>query len=214
MMELHSSYRQPTIYDQLWLALARGLRCPAWLQGRRAWGWAFGLLSLLFGVIGAAFLLNALAPGEGGSALASLGSALLSLGVFRHFVRCAQPLLQAQTHRRAAPARVVERAARPVVVPGVAQTATRLPADALAMPGVRPSGQAAAERRAFLAGLRDAGVNVGIARALVAAGYLSGAAVRRASDAEILAIRGVGPATLRKIRAGFRSLHQGVTRPE
>ena len=201
MMELHSSYRQATIFDQLWLALARGLRRPAWLQGRRAWGWAFGLLAGLFGVIGAAFLLDALAPTAGNSALASLGSALLSLGVFRHFARCALPLLQPHGARhRVSRGREGEDPARPVPVPGVARPAAAAPAR------IRPvSTLSVAERRAYLAGLRCAGVNVSIARALVSAGYLSAAAVERVSDAQILAIRGVGPATLKKIRACFRS---------
>lgn len=203
MMELHSSYRQATIFDQLWLALARSLRRPAWLQGRRAWGWAFGLLAGLFGVIGAAFLLDALAPTAGNSALASLGSALLSLGVFRHFARCALPLLQAHGARhRAVPA-------RPVPVPGVVRPAAGVPAAAATSDRIRPvSTLSVAERRAYLAGLRCAGVNVSIARALVSAGYLSAAAVERASDAQILAVRGVGPATLKKIRACFRSANQ------
>ena len=205
MMELHSSYRQATIFDQLWLALARSLRRPAWLQGRRAWGWAFGLLAGLFGVIGAAFLLDALAPTAGNSALASLGSALLSLGVFRHFARCALPLLQPHGARH----RVVP--ARPVPVPGVVRPTAGVPAAAATSNRIRPvSTLSAAERRAYLAGLRCAGVNVSIARALVSAGYLSAAAVERASDAQILAVRGVGPATLKKIRACFRSANQAA----
>ncbi|MCA1804565.1 MAG: helix-hairpin-helix domain-containing protein [Xanthomonadaceae bacterium] len=204
MMELHTRYRQATIFDQLWLALARGLRRPAWLQGRRAWGWAFGLLAGLFGVIGAAFLLDALAPMAGNSALASLGSALLSLGVFRHFARCALPLLQPHgaRHRVVPRVRAGEGSARPVPVPGVERPTAGVPAAAATPARIRPvSTLSAAERRAYLAGLRCAGVNVSIARALVSAGYLSAAAVERASDAQILAIRGVGPATLRKIRA-------------
>lgn len=190
MMELHSSYRQATIFDQLWLALARGLRRPAWLRGRRAWGWTFGVLALLFGTIAAAFLHNALNPvGEGG-ALASLGSALLSLGVFRHFARCALPLLQVRPGRPAPRSRPAS--------PLSAQVRALAPEPARPVPGL-----SAAERRAYLADLKAAGVNVRIARALVGAGYRSRETVRRAGDAEILAIPGVGPATLRKIRARF-----------
>jgi hypothetical protein len=196
MMELHTRYHQPTVFDQLWLALARGLRCPAWLRGRRAWGWTFGLLALLFGLIGATFLLRALAPAAGDSALASLGSALLALGVFRHFVRCALPLLRPHGSRRRSSRAESGPASRPA------------PAGTAVEPGARPRtpplpAPSAAERRACLAGLRAAGVNLGIARALAGAGYASGTRLRNASDAEILAIRGVGPATLSKIRACF-----------
>lgn len=191
MMELHSGYRQATIFDQLWLVLARGLRRPDWLQGRRAWGWTFGILALLFGTIAAAFLLNALHPAGEGGAMASLGSALLSLGVFRHFARLALPLLQVRSGRPV-----------PLRKPAPSPLSTQVPA--LAPEPARPApGLSAAERRAYLADLKAAGVNVRIARALVGAGYRSHEAVRRARDAEILAIPGVGPATLRKIRARF-----------
>jgi hypothetical protein len=203
-MDLHSSYRQTTVFDQLWLALLRGLRHTTRLQGRRTWGWTFGLLALLFGVIGAAFLLNALDPGPGQSALASLGSALLALGVFRHFARCALPLLRPHGARRPAPqARAVVRRRSPAleVAPAAASRAK-----VVAQPRERPApSPSAAERRAYLAGLRAAGVNIRSARALVSAGYLSGTALQHASDTEILAIRGVGPATLKKIRACFRA---------
>ena len=54
---------------------------------------------------------------------------------------------------------------------------------------------------AFLTEVRRAGVNVRIARSLYAAGVRSLDDLRRASDAELLAIRGVGPATVRRLRA-------------
>ena len=198
MMDLHSGYRQATVFDQLWLVLARGLRWPACLRGGRAWGCTFAALALLFGGIGAAFLLNALQPAAQGGALASLGSALLSLGVFHHFARCALPLLQSRSASRPAPLPRVE---------GGPPAPARQPAPArpAAQGGVQPAVPTltASERRAYLADLRSSGVNVRIARALVTAGFFTGAAVRRASDAEILAVHGVGPATLRKIRACF-----------
>jgi hypothetical protein len=58
--------------------------------------------------------------------------------------------------------------------------------------------------QAFFAGVRAAGVNVAIARALFAAGIRSPRQLRAASDDELAAIRGVGPATVRKLRAQFR----------
>lgn len=66
------------------------------------------------------------------------------------------------------------------------------------------TGMPVVQRKAYLAELRAAGVSVRIARALVSAGFSTEAAVMRASDTEILAIRGVGPATLKKIRVCFR----------
>ena len=58
--------------------------------------------------------------------------------------------------------------------------------------------------QAFLAGVRAAGVNVAIAKALFAAGIRSPQRLRAAHDSELVAIRGVGPATVRKLRAQFR----------
>lgn len=57
--------------------------------------------------------------------------------------------------------------------------------------------------QAFFAGVRRAGVNVTIARALLAAGICSPRQLCAACDNELVAIRGVGPATLRKLRAQF-----------
>ncbi len=72
-------------------------------------------------------------------------------------------------------------------------------------PPVRPARPAPRRPRlagtAFLAEVRRAGVNVRIARALYAAGVRSLGDLRRASDAELLAIRGVGQATVRRLRA-------------
>ncbi len=62
-----------------------------------------------------------------------------------------------------------------------------------------------AEARAFFERLRAAGVNVRIARALVTGGVRSAERVRAMTDEELLAIRGVGPATVRKLRACCRA---------
>lgn len=59
--------------------------------------------------------------------------------------------------------------------------------------------------QAFFTGVRDAGVNVSIARALFAAGIRSPQQLKHASNAQLGAIHGVGPATVRKLRARFGS---------
>lgn len=55
----------------------------------------------------------------------------------------------------------------------------------------------------FVAGLRSAGINPAIARMLFAAGIQSQRQLMHASDRQLVAIRGVGPATVRKLRAHF-----------
>ncbi len=57
--------------------------------------------------------------------------------------------------------------------------------------------------QAFFAGVRAAGINVAIAKALFAAGIRSPQQLCAARDSELVAIRGVGPATVRKLRAQF-----------
>ena len=57
----------------------------------------------------------------------------------------------------------------------------------------------------FFAGVRAAGVNVSIAKALFAAGVRSSHQLCQASDEQLHAIRGVGPATVRKLRVHFNS---------
>lgn len=57
--------------------------------------------------------------------------------------------------------------------------------------------------QAFYTGVRESGVNVTIAQSMFAAGLRSPQQVRKASDEDLLSIRGVGPATVRKLRARF-----------
>jgi len=57
--------------------------------------------------------------------------------------------------------------------------------------------------QAFFSGVRTAGVNVTIARALFSAGIRTPRQLCRASDACLLKIHGVGPATVHKLRHYF-----------
>jgi len=64
----------------------------------------------------------------------------------------------------------------------------------------------AADRQAvqeFFAGVRAAGVNVAIAKALFAAGVRSAQLLSATEDSYLYGIHGVGPATVRKLRAHF-----------
>lgn len=55
----------------------------------------------------------------------------------------------------------------------------------------------------FFRAVKAAGINVRIARALYAAGFRSGEQVRACEDARLLAVSGIGQATLRKLRVQF-----------
>ncbi|VAW81389.1 hypothetical protein MNBD_GAMMA13-1212 [hydrothermal vent metagenome] len=56
----------------------------------------------------------------------------------------------------------------------------------------------------FFAGVRAAGVNVAVARALFGAGIRSSHHLLTAHDGQLRSIRGIGPATVRKLRARFQ----------
>jgi len=64
----------------------------------------------------------------------------------------------------------------------------------------------AADRQAvqeFFTGVRAAGVNVAIAKALFAAGVRTAQHLSHTADSDLCGIHGVGPATVRKLRAHF-----------
>ena len=81
---------------------------------------------------------------------------------------------------------------------GAAYSAVTKPVEKRSQPG--PDGEAL---QRFFAGVRAAGVNVAIAKALFTAGIRSPQQLMAASDRRLVAIRGVGPATVRKLRAQF-----------
>ncbi len=67
----------------------------------------------------------------------------------------------------------------------------------------RPSTAAARQIQAFYTGVRESGVNVTVAQSLFAAGIRSPHQVRMSSNEALLAIHGVGPVTVRKLRTRF-----------
>lgn len=82
-----------------------------------------------------------------------------------------------------------------------------VPADAVnpaARHASRPApDDSAAAAQTFFRAVREAGINVRIARALYDAGFRSAAQVRACSDTELLATPGIGQATLHKLRLQF-----------
>lgn len=171
-------YREPTLFDLAFAALAQ--RLQAWLPAgtEQRWMLAFRGQAVLFALLGLGVLLHGL---QGGTAGAQLTAVLGSAGLMAtaHF-------LFNITRRPAAAAVSAQPAPTVAVSPAPAQPAA---------PQASP--------RAFLNELREAGVNVRIARALYTAGVRSPDIVRNSADETLLAIRGVGPATLRRLRETF-----------
>lgn len=71
----------------------------------------------------------------------------------------------------------------------------------------------ATDPKKFFHDVKKAGINVRIARTLYSAGFRSGDQVRDCEDACLLAIDGIGQATLRKLRLQF-GLPRNATKPQ
>ncbi|BCO31683.1 hypothetical protein TspCOW1_17860 [Thiohalobacter sp. COW1] len=179
-------YQEATLFDQAFAALGQRLR--AWLPARaeQRWALAFHGQAALFALLGLGVLLHGLQAGAADAS--SLVAVMASAGLMAtaHFLfniprQAARPAAPARARRESAPAPVRDmHRNRPQPQP---------------QPRVSP--------RDFLNELRQAGVNVRIAKALFTAGVRSPEAVRRSSDTALLAIHGVGPATLRRLRETF-----------
>ncbi len=71
----------------------------------------------------------------------------------------------------------------------------------------------ATDPKQFFCAVKNAGINVRIARTLYAAGFRSGEQVRDCDDARLLEIDGIGQATLRKLRLQF-GLPKDAAKPQ
>lgn len=181
-------YRDATLFDQAFAALAQ--RIQVWLPARAEQRWAlvFRGQALLFALLGLGVLLHGLQAGAADASPLVAVMASAGLMATAHFLFNAARA----PARPAAPRRGIASAP----VRGMHHTHPQPQ-----QPQSRP--QPGGSPRDFLNELRQAGVNVRIARALYTAGVRSPEAVRHSSDAALLAIHGVGPATLRRLRETF-----------
>lgn len=184
-------YQEATLFDQAFAAAAQ--RLQSWLPERRDQRWQLGfrVLAALFVLLATMSLFLGLqhAHTAGAQLVAVLAPAGL-LAMTHFLVNQGRPAVtrKAQTDPAvAAGSAVPETDTAPVAVP--AQTASPQPAST--------------SPRDFLLAVKDAGVNVRIAKALYTAGIRTPEAVSEQSDETLLAIRGVGPATLKKLRHTF-----------
>lgn len=141
--------------------------------------------------------------------LAQLIAAGLLLAAARHFLAATGMSARGALARRKPMARDRRSPRGESMPPAVASriAAACLPAKPPAggRPNCMPARRSAAESdaRLFFEAVKAAGINVRIARTLYAAGFRSGAQVRACEDARLLAIDGIGKATLRKLRVQF-----------
>ncbi len=77
----------------------------------------------------------------------------------------------------------------------------------------KPALKSATDPKEFFRAVKNAGINVRIARSLYAAGFRSGEQVRECKDAHLLGVDGIGHATLHKLRLQF-GLHRDDSKPQ
>ncbi|MFA7387463.1 MAG: helix-hairpin-helix domain-containing protein [Thiohalobacteraceae bacterium] len=141
--------------------------------------------------------------------LAQLVAAGLLLAAARHFLVATGTSARGALPRRTSMARDRRRTLCESTQPSAA---SRIAASG------RPNGMPAersmveSDARLFFEAVKAAGINVRIARTLYAAGFRSAAQVRACEDARLLAINGIGKATLRKLRVQFGFSDTGSAR--
>jgi hypothetical protein len=204
-MREHEFYAHPTLFDEWHATVALWLCRQNEKFGPYAWVAGFAFLGAAMLVISAAALAVTVHASAGGigvpwnQSLAQGVSAVVALATAQAMFRQA---LGAWPQDRRIPQQVRD-AARFV---GWQPAPPRADSPVAPSARKRPQPQAQSESlRAFFTGVRNAGVNVSIAKALFIAGIRSPAHLRSASDQMLVSIPGVGPATVRKLRAQFGS---------
>jgi hypothetical protein len=192
-------YQDPTWFDALgaW-CLARWQRClPS--QRARLWSTGFALFAALCVAWAAGLAAHCVIHDlPWNQCAAQLLAALLLLASAQHFLAATGLSARAALPRR----KLVTRTEAPVVAKTAPPATTAKPLSKPAAP-VAPPRDAEADARPFFSAVKAAGINVRIARTLYAAGFRSAEQVRATEDARLLAIPGIGQATLRKLRLRF-----------
>lgn len=170
-------YQDPGPFDMLAIWGRRQLETRLPTDPVSRWGWFFYAFSLLLGGLALMLLLSGLQPGLHSGLPARFLAGVGLTAASFHFMRLSLRILKPRRTARA--------------------SRTEKPAASTDQP----------TSRTFFRHVRTAGINVAIARALFEAGIRSSNHLQQLSDAELLALHGVGPATLRKLRAHFPTDH-------
>jgi hypothetical protein len=201
----HEFYADPTVFDHLqsnagnWLCSRFERFCPyAWVTG-------FCLFAAIFLLVAVCTLSLVIYNGFAAEPLLSWNQSLASGVVVIGALIASQVLLQRSVLAWPTDVALPRRfyvAARFI---GLQQPLKVLPLKPSPAASARPRTTAAENRliQEFFAGVRAAGVNVAIARALFEAGVRCADQLRSAPDSQLLEIRGVGAATVHKLRVQF-----------
>jgi hypothetical protein len=135
--------------------------------------------------------------------LAQLIAAMLLLVAARHFLAATGMSAISALSRR----KLISRTEPAVEAPDLAKAAVSIPPRASSAQdprqGAQGRPQSVTDPKIFFSAVKDAGINVRIARTLYSAGFRSGDQIHSCDDAHLLAIEGIGQATLRKLRLQF-----------
>lgn len=191
-------YQDPTWFDALgaW-CLGHGRRfLPR--QRARLWSTGFAVFASLCVAWAAGLATHCVVHDlPWNQCVAQLLAAALLLVAARHFLAATGLSARGTLPRR----KLVTRSEEPL--PATAsRTMSKPPVRAGSPLGASPR-DAEADAQQFFRAVKAAGINVRIARSLYAAGFRSAEQVRACDDANLLAIPGIGQATLRKLRLQF-----------
>ncbi|GMQ87813.1 MAG: hypothetical protein BMS9Abin08_1021 [Gammaproteobacteria bacterium] len=204
----HDFYADPTVFDQLKNDAGNWFRARFEKLRPYSWTIGFGLLGLVFLSIAAVVFVVLLQQRLGGDAASVLNQSLAQAVTMMIALLAAQVVLKqalaAWPRQMEMPARLrfvaVYLGFRTPAPPGVA-VSEKVRASTHPRPDEPVSEQQATQE--FFAGVRAAGVNVTVARSLFAAGMRSADHLRAIGNRRLYRIHGVGPATVRKLRAHF-----------
>jgi hypothetical protein len=211
-MQDHEFYADPTVFDY-WQS-----RVADWFCGHSRklspYGWALAFVSMaaLFAVTAVGVFGWVLVSRMAGEGLVAWNQSMAQVITIMMALLACQAMLQQALQSWPAGTVMPYRLRRLVHLCGWQVPASALPPKRVTQqpPRIRQSdlpGTPAAPSRedvqAFFAGVRAAGVNVTIARALFSAGVRTPRQLCSASDECLLAIHGVGQATVRKLRIHF-----------
>jgi len=203
----HDFYADPTVFDQLkndagnWFCARFGKLCPY------AWTISFCLLGLVFLLIATSVFIFLLQQRLGGDTPSVLNQSLAQAVTMMIALLAAQVVfkqaLNAWPRHLEMPIRLRFAAVwMGFRIPGPARAAPEKPSAAARSRSDVPNAEQQAIQD-FFAGVRAAGVSVTIAKSLFAAGMRSADRLHAARDGQLRRIHGVGPATVRKLRAHF-----------
>lgn len=201
-MPKHEFYAEPTVFDH-WQSSAE-CWCLRWGEKFAPYLWfsAFCGLALTFVLIAMSVFLNLLLyrfgvqPQGWNQAMAQGVTAITALLASQHLLYQAVRALPDDANLPSYVRAVLD------LVVGSATTGAGGSTDRVE--NRQPDRRAADPTlQEFFAGVRAAGVNVSVARTLFIAGIRSPRQLRACTDEQLLELRGIGPATVRKLRNHF-----------